>query len=686
VSLPAFWASLAALIPALLVELIIVLPRPELLVLLLVIAWISISGVVFAGCALGRSSAAWRAAVLIGPALGIGVGVFGLLLVWWSGVQSILALALAPLFTLLLAAIAWRTGGVSLRLPELDRRDVTGVLVALLVVPIVTFAPYRNVDRTTADGEAYRAYFTADFVWGMTVTAELAKGDVPPANPFLSTQPMRYYWMSHLLSGAAYRSLESRGIQTEQVVLVDGLAFGLAFVAFFYWLIRACGGQPAFAALAILVGFLANSYEGLDRLWVLRQTGEPLDTLRTLNIDAITRWFYQGMPVDGLQRTLLYQPHHLTGYVMALSALWLVGFAERVSDLSVALWGGILLGFGFLFSTFSAIIIGAAVGLLYAVRLVQQHSLRSMPACAILGAAPVAVAIGLSSALGYTDPAEGMLFGFRLNPVAFQSWPYVLLLSFGPLLIAGIAGLLRLRWVLDRGAAPAALVISALAFYFTADVPDMGGVWVGWRSGHQLLIAFSIIGAAALTAAWQRRSLRVPIAVLVLLATIPAIPTVAIDVYNAQDISNREQGPSFPWTLIITPPEREALTWVKNATPADAIVQVEPTVRDSGTWAYVPAFAERRMAAGLPISMIPLAPYREASENVRLGIFQALSAVDAHRMARRLRIDYLLVGEPERATYEPAIALMRGRPDLFRPVFQNSAITVYGISKDAEKN
>jgi hypothetical protein len=683
---PAFWAALAALIPALLVELVIVLPRPELLILLLVIAWISICGVAFAGCALGRSSAAWRSALFIGPALGFGLGVFGLLLFWWAGVQSLLTLVLAPFFTLLLAAVAWRTGGASIRLPEPDRRDVAGVLVAMLVVPIVTFAPYRNVDRTTEDGEAYRAYFTADFVWAMTVTAELAKGDVPPANPFLSTQPMRYYWVSHLLSGAAYRSLGSRGVRTEQVVLVDGLAFGLAFVAFFYWLIRACGGQPAFAALAVLVGFLANSYEGLDRLWVLRQTGEPLDTLRTLNIDATTRWFYQGMPVDGLQRTLLYQPHHLTGYVLALSALWLVGLAERVSDLSVALWAGILLGFGFLFSTFSDIIIGAAVGLLYGVRLVQQRSLASFLSCAILGAAPIAVGIGLSSALGYTDPAEGMLFGFGLNPVALQNWPYVVLLSFGPLLIAGIAGLLRVRWVLDKGAAPAALVISAFVFYFTADVPDMGGVWVGWRSGHQLLIAFGIIGAAALSAAWVRQALRVPLVILALVAVIPAVPTVAIDIYNAQDISNREQGASFPWTLIVTPPEREALTWVRNATATDAIVQVEPTVRDSGTWAYVPAFAERRMAAGLPISMIPLAPYREASENVRAGIFQALNAADAHRMARRLGIDYLLVGEPERANYQPAIALMQSRPDLFRPVFQNSAITIYGISREPDKN
>jgi hypothetical protein len=196
-----------------------------------------------------------------------------------------------------------------------------------------------------------------------------------------------------------------------------------------------------------------------------------------------------------------------------------------------------------------------------------------------------------------------------------------------------------------------------------------------------LLIAFGVIAAAAFTAWWRRPAWRLPLGIAIALAAIPALPTVMIDVYNAQDTTNREHGPSFPWTLVITPPEREALTWLRRATPADSIVQVEAYVRDSGTWAYVPAFAERRMAAGLPISMIPLAPYRMACDSVRDGIFRALDAADAHAMARHLDIDYLLVGDVERRNYRPAIDLIAGRPDLFRPVFANSAITIYGVAK-----
>ena len=82
----------------------------------------------------------------------------------------------------------------------------------------------------------------------MTVTAELSKRDVPPVNPFLRGETLHYYWMSHFLSGALYRNVSAWGITAEQVVLFDGLAFGLAFVAFFYALARIAGADPWFAS------------------------------------------------------------------------------------------------------------------------------------------------------------------------------------------------------------------------------------------------------------------------------------------------------------------------------------------------------------------------------------------------------------------------------------------------------
>jgi hypothetical protein len=245
--------------------------------------------------------------------------------------------------------------------------------------------------------------------------------------------------------------------------------------------------------------------------------------------------------------------------------------------------------------------------------------------------------------------------------------------------------LLRAKWVLREGLACMTLAIVALAFYFLVDVPDMEGVWVGWRSGHQLLIAFSISSAALLTVAWARRALRLPVLTTLILATLPAVPTVAIDVFNAQDIENRHRGPTFPWTLILTTNEREALDWIKRETPKDALVQFDAWARGTTWWATIPAFGERRMAAGLPGAMIPYQKYKNASDTVRMGVFRAPNAHEAWAMADFLGIDFVYIGDQERVYYRPNILTWNERPDLFPVAFRNEMVTIYRVNHDAAK-
>jgi hypothetical protein len=661
-------------------ELVVITPRPIVAVLTAVGAWMALPGVLLARRLWLSRRPAGPAAWFLGPALGFGFSVFGVFLLWAAGVHGWPALVGGPMLTVLLAEVVRRYGGPTLKVPAFDRRDVVAVAVVLLIVPAVTWAPYDHVRQPVADGEAYRAYFTADFVWAMTVTSELAKGDVPPANPFLNEGHLNYYWLAHFLSGALYRNVAAWGVTSEQVILTNGLWYGLAFIPFFYALIRIAGASPAFAALGVAVAFLANSYEGLDRMMWLREHGHGLENLRNVNIDAVTRWFYDAMPVDGLQRLLLYQPHHLTGYVMALCALWLVGMAERPAELAVAVWSGIFLAMAFLFSTFSGVLVGAAVAALFAVRLAVQREYQALVASGIVCGGLALIGVLLTQVLVYTDPSAGVMMTVGLNSVAVRHWPFALVLSFGPLLLAGVAGLLRLAWIRRQGSAAATLVIVSFAFYFLVDVPDMDGVWVGWRSGHQLLIAFAAIGAAACTAAWTVRRFRPVLVGVVILSVAPALPTVVTDVYNAQDIENRGYATTFPWTLVISPNERQALDWLKHATPPDARVQFDPHSRGVTYWAYLPAFAERRMSAGLPGAMIPFSKYREATENVRMGIFRATTVKEAFAMTEYLGIDYIYVGDIERHDYGPAIDAMMGRPDLYPIVFSNKAVTIFGVA------
>jgi hypothetical protein len=652
------------------------------LLLLAVLAWCALSGVPLARAIYRRGGVSESNAWFVGPVWGYAISMLAALAMWVAGIRQPALLLLAPVAALVAAPVASRAWKTALDATRFDRRDLLAVLILMLIVPLVVAAPFAHVaEPVEAGGRAYRAYFTADFVWAMTVVGEVAKGDVPPANPFHVDDALHYYWLSHFLSAIDYRVLH-RHLDKEAVILANSIGFGVLFMAFLYGFVRQFVGSRVAAGLGCAGAFLFNSFEGLDRIVTLWQLGAPLDLIRTHNIDAVTRWFYQGQPVDGLQRMLLYQPHHLLGYAVGLSGLQLLRQARDPGRPFFALVVGACLGVCLLFSSFTAIIIGAGVALYYAIRLIGARSWLSAIPCGIAGALPVALAAWLASALQYVDGTERGFIEVGLSPVATSHGLWNLFLSFGPMLIVGAAGaFFGLANRAGRLVAVGCLAVSALVFYFFVDVPTVGG-WVGWRTGHLLLMAFAALGGYAIQELWRGGRLkRVLVAAVLAVLAAAAAPTVAIDIYNAQDVTNRHFGPGFPWTLVLTRDELDAFEWLKRATSPDARVQMDVVQRAAASWAYLPAFAERRMTAGLPISMVPLPKYRDTSARIRNEVFHAASADAAWRAARALRIDYLFIGPPERRSNPQIDALLDGAPWFFRPVFRNETITIYAVAR-----
>jgi uncharacterized membrane protein len=154
-------------------------------------------------------------------------------------------------------------------------------------------------------------------------------------------------------------------------------------------------------------------------------------------------------------------------------------------------------------------------------------------------------------------------------------------------------------------------------------------------------------------------------------------PTTVIDAFNAQDVANRSMGPGFHWTVVVTPAEREAFAWIKANTPSGAVVQAEPTARGRETWSLIPSFAERRMAAGLPISLLNVPAYAATSGQVR-AIYSGTDAGAAHDLAKTLGIDYLYVDRTERSAY-PAVSKFDEHPEYFPVAFKNAEVSLYRL-------
>ena len=159
------------------------------------------------------------------------------------------------------------------------------------------------------------------------------------------------------------------------------------------------------------------------------------------------------------------------------------------------------------------------------------------------------------------------------------------------------------------------------------------------------------------------------------------LPTTGLDVWNAQDVGNRGDGPGFPWTERISAGEQEALAWLERSTPPDAIVQFEPIAHGANGWTRLPSFASRRMYSGLPLSLLRPPVYDERVHRMR-RVFATTDAAEAQRVANVAGIDFFYVGPIERAEYpREAVAKFDASPERFRRVFVNAEVSIYEIAR-----
>ncbi|HSL21580.1 MAG TPA: hypothetical protein VK886_08590 [Vicinamibacterales bacterium] len=653
-------------------------PLHVALFLLGTLAWYAVPGCWLARRVYATEGRGPAMAWLVGPLWGYVLSNLSLLGLWVAGLRHPAVALLAPVPAwIAVHLLAPRQG--RLVPPELTRRDAAAALLVLAMVPAIVGRPFSQVGTPVPEGVAYRAYFTADFIWARTVLVELAKAEQPPRNMFLRGERLNYYWLPHLLGGAEYR-WNWPALTADRIPLVNGLGLGLMFVAFLYGFMRHFTRSAPAAAIACAFALALASVEATWYLWRIWQRGGSLAGILSMNVDGLTRWILGSVVVDGLHRLLIYQvTHHAIAYAAALSALLVVVAARDPGNSGAAWLAGTLLGGALLFSSFSALMIGVGVALAYVVRTVAARRIGAIPRVAIAAAVPIAAAVGISIALGYVDTAGGLV-EFGLNRMSARNASLAVPLSFGILLPAGAVGLIvGLGARQFRTLALAVLVAVCFLFYFYVNVKDHQDVYVAWRAGHVLIIALATLLAIASEHLWMRgTATRAALVTAALVAAAVAAPTAVLDLYTSQDVSNREMGPGFRWTVILSPGEIEGLEWLRQHTRPDAIVQVEPFVRGRDTWSYVPAFAERRMAAGLPISMVPLAKYEQASERIR-AIYQTTDASATYDRALLERLDYLVLGAPERYAYPALEPALKARPDLFVRVFGNGELTIYRL-------
>jgi len=547
----------------------------------------------------------------------------------------------------------------------------TALLAVLLLTLTVATPPLAHVGRTDNEGNRYyRAYFTADFVWHTALTSEIGKFSMPPRNPYLARQPIHYYWTYYLLPAAVSQTGPAPIRDVQLCLKINALMTGLLLMSAVFLAAWTAAPRPGAAAVAAALALVATSAEGTFQTWRLWSRGAPLAELRNWNIDAVTAWPpFGGHRIDGLQRCLWYVPQHSMAYALGIIALVAAGSGPSSSLAPIAL-SGIALGCAVAFNP----LVGGIFALAYGAAIVVQAW--RQPAVIVrhaLAAIPVLLAIAWCVSNQMVEGAGGFLqFGFlgasRQQPIV------TLFLSLGPILVTGAAGLLFAGQLPVAPAIPFA-ILSAIALFLMYFVRlSVDQAWMAFRAGQMM-----IVGLAALTARFvaAKSGARGAIAsAIVLLALVCGAPTTIIDEYNAQDTSNLAMGPGFPWTIVVTPQQQQAYAWIRQNTPPNAVVQMDARARERATWSNIPSFAERRMAGGLPISLLNVPEYAERSDRIK-AMYATRNADEAANIAHSLRIDYVYVDEVERGAYKDGICF--DASPAFEKVFEASPVAVYRI-------
>jgi hypothetical protein len=627
-----------------------------------------------------RHVAGWIAGALAGYA--ISTLAFTLVIkLGLAGIASPAAFVIAwALLIVILFRVTPRPREPLVPMPVWTSRDAAAWLLVLHLVPLLITVPLAHVGSRDAQGsKQYRAYFIADFVWHMALTQEVARFEQPPHNPYMFDKPIHYYW-TYFVTPAVMSPGDHAPVERVELALKT-CAFGTALLMFstIFLAALAVARRAWIAATAAALALIGPSPEGVSALISYWRDAVPLALLRNTNIDYMVGFApWHGLRIDGLLRSMLYTPQHSLSFALGLVAV--VAGISVTTPLSLAgrLVTGTLLGLSVIINPF----LGAAFVLIYAVAMLGDVVAHRRGWTALAGhfVSGLPVALGLAWCF-WTKMAGGV--GERLSVGPFpEIGPHpvgAFAMSLGTLVIPAAFGLIPFKRVPWRPFLPAiAAFVLGVALMHGVSLTDR--YWVGFRAGNILqvtlpmLVARGLLGFAESGFAWIGAS-------IVAVAMIAGAPTTLIDAYNAQDVANRETGPGFTWTDVLTPAQQAGLNWIRRNTPSDAVVQAHrlPDLEylDRQDWSIIQSMAGRRSAAANFVSLLP-----EPENDARVAAIHALFTSDtpeaAHATARALGIQYLWLDQQD-AFRTAFLERIVTRKDLFYAVFQEADVYVIKV-------
>lgn len=547
------------------------------------------------------------------------------------------------------------------------------IIIATLVlsVPLSGAAPFSEVTPS------YRPFFNADYFKHLAIAQALVHGTVPPVDPFGAIRgTLGYYWLQHLLPGAALRWFHAAdplrlmvSIGQIQTALLLALMFGLA--------LRCCGNVRA-AAFATVIGFAGLSLDGIAAVLQAPETS-ALQRFSEYNVEALDLSTSLGamghIAATTLFRLCLYLPQHQLCAVFFGAALSLE-FMERSVAREYALATLIMA------MPATSLLLGMpAVATLLLIRLWKLYKRQRAMLLALLSF-PVAIALPIvTGMLDFdfarrlsTEPGIHSSLAARLANLAWM--PLQLLSSFGFVFIA-ICVAPSAPWAknLLRVELLAPLAVGLGGYFFAEAVLAPGRVQLDGELKLSILLALVMVPFSSgwilsmlrgRAPRWQR--------LLGLGVLVFGVITPVHDMFWHSHLAIPRDLPGQ--TVTIPQPDMEAMRWIRENLPEDSIIQQFPEAAflSGGRDTWIPVFAGRNVAVSQRASNAT-----EVDQDLVQRIFKPATEGAGVAIAKELGIGYLYLSRSLQRRDYNLVRDAWGQVALLSCIFDNGDVSIWKL-------
>ncbi len=562
--------------------------------------------------------------------------------------------------------------------PELcfsKKPDPMILLSALLIVTIFFYLPFKNLGILVDGKYLYSWLFGHDFINRMVHVVSLSRG-LPLDSFFFSGETLSYYWLAYVYP-ALLININFIKLDTQQLLQLTVLLYSLLSTASLVIFFKHITTKRRYVLTLIFLALCCYSYSYL--YVVALKAWTALTGNSHLNIFGYDLPVFSGFS-HTFYRFFLVQPQATLGMAIMLMIFsfygkkqTLYGFGiiglltgllfgvDATNGIMLGLWLGCMTFFAVLINTDKRILVGknhllslACAGLIYACFFaIEMYSLRT---------------------------GKGVL-QLNFNWFFILMSPFYFILEYGPMLILGIAGMIKLfkkketlrNWVYPY------IILFGIALFFNFFITNPTETFFGLLKATRVIpICLLAFTAYLWSDGLQTNKIKAVTAFLLMIA----FPSFFMNNFIASDIAK-------PSTFV-RQSDMEAAIWIKKNLPKQAIIQAEPNYpgtdgqyKPKYCYSIVPVFTERRTAIGeWKVSSQGHSGSDKVGERFHSikKMFATTDINECIKILHKYNINYIYVGELEKKLYAEGIKKFISNNN-FESVYSKKGVFVLKYNK-----